>query len=392
MKFIDLKAQQNYLTEGNITLRERINKRIKKVLDDGNFIQGPEVAELEEALRKFTGSKFCITTASGTDSLLIALLAIGLKPGDEVITTPFSFISTSETIALLGGIPKYVDIDPKTFNINPRKIEERINKRTKAILPVSLYGQTANFSEINKIANKYNLPVIEDGAQSFGAEHYGKRSCNLSTIGTTSFFPSKPLGCYGDGGACFTNDEELAENMRIISLHGQTERYFHEKIGINGRLDTIQAAILLEKLEIFNKEILLRNQVADRYTERLNNIGIKTTPFISKENLSVYAQYSILVENRDSFQLILKDKNIPTSIHYPRLLYRQPALSEISKNELEKSNTLFAFSEEICKKVISLPMFPYLTIKDQDRIIDTIGDLPRATISSSENFKLLFNN
>ncbi len=375
MKFIDLKAQQNHLTESNLTLRDKINNRIKKVLDDGNFIQGPEVKELEEALKKFTDSKFCITTASGTDSLLIALLAIGLKPGDEVITTPFSFISTSETIALLGGIPKYIDIDPKTFNINPKKIEERINKRTKAILPVSLYGQTANFSEINKIANKYKLPVIEDGAQSFGAEHFGKRSCNLSTIGTTSFFPSKPLGCYGDGGACFTNNEELAEKMRVISLHGQTERYFHEKIGINGRLDTIQAAILIEKLEIFHKEILLRNQIAARYTKGLNDIGIKTTPYIAKENLSVYAQYTILVENRNSFQLKLKDKNIPTSIHYPRLLYRQPALSEISKDELKHSNKLFACSEEICKKVISLPMFPYLTIEDQNRIIDAIGDL-----------------
>lgn len=375
MKFIDLKAQQNHLIESNLTLRDKINKRIKKVLDDGNFIQGPEVTELEEALKKFTGSKYCISTASGTDSLLIALLAIGLKPGDEVITTPFSFISTSETIALLGGIPKYVDIDPKTFNINPKKVEERINEKTKVILPVSLYGQTANFSEINKIANKYNLPVIEDGAQSFGAEHFGKRSCNLSTIGTTSFFPSKPLGCYGDGGACFTNDEELAEKMRIISLHGQTKRYFHEKIGINGRLDTIQAAILIEKLEIFHKEIVLRNQVAARYTKGLNDIGIKTTPYISKENLSVYAQYTILVKHRDQFQLKLKDKNIPTSVHYPRLLYRQPALSEISKDELKNSNKLFTYSEEICKKVISLPMFPYLTIENQNRIIEAIGDL-----------------
>jgi len=375
MKFIDLKAQQNHLIESNLTLRDKINKRIKKVLDEGNFILGPEVKELEEALKNFTGSKFCITTASGTDSLLIALLAIGLKPGDEVITTPFSFISTSETIALLGGIPKYVDIDPKTFNINPQKIEARINERTKAILPVSLYGQTANFTEINKIATKYNLPVIEDGAQSFGAEHFRKRSCNLSTIGTTSFFPSKPLGCYGDGGACFTNDEELAEKMRTISLHGQTKRYFHEKIGINGRLDTIQAAILLEKLAIFNKEILLRNQIAERYTKGLNQIGIKATPFIAKENLSVFAQYTILVENRDYFQLTLKDKNIPTSVHYPRLLYRQPALSEISKDELNQSNFLFSCSEELCKKVVSLPMYPYLTNKDQNRIIDAIGEL-----------------
>ncbi len=375
MKFIDLEAQQNFSINENITLRDDINKRIKKVLDEGNFIQGPEVKELEESLKKFNGSEFCITASNGTDALLIALMAIGIKPGDEIITTPFSFISTSETIVLLGAIPRYVDIDPKTYNIDPQKIEERITEKTKAIIPVSLYGQAADFASINKIADKYHLPVIEDGAQSFGAEHYQKRSCNLSTIGTTSFFPSKPLGCYGDGGACFTNDEELAERMRIISLHGQTKRYFHKEIGINGRLDTIQAAILLAKLKIFDNEIFLRNQVAQRYTSALNKIGLDSTPEISDQNLSVYAQYTIQVEDRDSFQKKLKERNIPTSVHYPTLLYRQPAFYESSKNELKNSKYLFPNAEKICKKVVSLPMYPYLRTEDQDKIIETIKDV-----------------
>ncbi len=375
MKFIDLEAQQNFFIDENSTLRDDINRRIKKVLDEGNFIQGPEVKELEESLKDFNGSKFCITTSNGTDALLIALMAIGVKPGDEIITTPFSFISTSETIVLLGANPKYVDIDPNTFNIDPQKIEERITEKTKAIIPVSLYGQPADFTTINTIAHKYNLPVIEDGAQSFGAEHYNKKSCNLSTIGTTSFFPSKPLGCYGDGGACFTNDEELAEKMRIISLHGQTKRYFHKEIGINGRLDTLQAAILLAKLKIFDQEIKLRNKVAKRYTDALNQVGFKSTPEISKENLSVYAQYTIQVEDRKYFQLKLKERNIPTSIHYPTLLYRQPAFGISTKNELKNSETLFHNAEEICKKVVSLPMYPYLKIEDQDKIINTIKDI-----------------
>tara|TARA_B100000242_G_scaffold294385_1_gene277017 strand:+ start:5704 stop:6834 length:1131 start_codon:yes stop_codon:yes gene_type:complete len=375
MKFIDLEAQQNVLISEKLTLRDEINKRIQKVLNEGNFIQGPEVIELESSLKNFTGSKFCITTSSGTDALLIALMAIGTKPGDEIITTPFSFISTTETIVLLGATPKYVDIDPNTYNINPQKMEERITKKTKAIIPVSLYGQTADFTSINKVAKKFNLPVIEDGAQSFGAEHKKKKSCNLSTIGTTSFFPSKPLGCYGDGGACFTNDKELADKMRIISLHGQTKRYFHQEIGINGRLDTLQAAVLLAKLKIFNQEINLRNKVANRYTNALNQLGFDATPRISEDNLSVFAQYTIQVENRESFQLKLKERNIPTSVHYPTLLYRQPAFNKSSKNELINCENIFKTAERICKKVVSLPMYPYLTIEDQDKIIETIKDI-----------------
>ncbi len=375
MKFIDLTAQQNTLIDEKITLREEINKRISKVLDEGNFIQGPEVLELESSLKNFTGSEFCISTSNGTDALLIALMAIGIKPGDEIITTPFSFISTSETIALLGAIPKYADIDPKSYNINPQKIEEKITKKTKAIIPVSLYGQTADFTNINKIAKKYNLPVIEDGAQSFGAEHKKRKSCNLSTIGTTSFFPSKPLGCYGDGGACFTNDKELANKMRIISLHGQTKRYFHKEIGINGRLDTIQAAVLLAKLKIFNQEINLRNKVASRYTKALTEMEFESTPEISEDNLSVFAQYTIQVEDRDYFQTKMKERNIPTSVHYPTLLYRQPAFYMTTNNELTDSQNFCKNAEKICKKVVSLPMYPYLTIEDQDKIIETIKDV-----------------
>ena len=251
MHFLDLKAQQEQLLDDGKTLRAEIDRRIAAINDNCKFIQGPEVNELEESLAKFVGSKNCISVSSGTDALLIALMALDIKDSDEVITTPFSFIATAETILMLGAKPVFVDIEKDSYNIDPLKIEEKITSKTKAIIAVSLYGQPANFNLINNIAKKHNIPVIEDGAQSFGATHHNKKSCNLSTLGTTSFFPSKPLGCYGDGGACFTNDDELASKMKRISLHGQEKRYFHTEIGVNGRIDTFQAAILLAKLPIF---------------------------------------------------------------------------------------------------------------------------------------------
>ena len=247
-------------------------------------------------------------------------MALGIKPGDEVITTPFSFFSTVETILLLKAKPVFVDIDEFTYNIDPKLIESAISKKTKAIIAVSLYGQPANFKEINKIGKEHDIPIIEDGAQSFGSTHHKLKSCGLSTIGTTSFFPSKPLGCYGDGGACFTNDEELAKNIREISIHGQNKRYSHNQIGLNGRLDTIQAAILLSKLDLFEFEVESRIKIGSRYTSKLKEKGLNTTPFISPENTSVYAQYTIQVKNRDNVIENMKNRGIPTSVHYPSLL------------------------------------------------------------------------
>jgi UDP-2-acetamido-2-deoxy-ribo-hexuluronate aminotransferase len=251
MQFIDLKAQQRQPLADGRSLRQAIDARIAGVLEHGQYILGPEVAELEQRLAGYVGVDHCVAVASGTDALLVALMALGVQAGDQVITTPFSFIATAETIALLGAVPVYVDIDPATDNLDPDRLEESITPRTRAIIPVSIYGQPADFGAINAIAKRHGLPVIEDGAQSFGATHHGQRSCGLSTIGTTSFFPSKPLGGYGDGGACFTSDGELAERMRRISRHGQTSRYFHTDVGVNGRIDTLQAAIVLAKLELF---------------------------------------------------------------------------------------------------------------------------------------------
>ena len=281
MQFIDLAAQQSQLLPNGRTIRQNIDSKIASVLDHGKYILGPEVEELESELSSYVGVEHCIAVASGTDALLIALMALGVKPGDEVITTPFSFISTSETIALIGATPVYADIDPLTYNLDPKKIESVITERTKAIIPVSLYGQPADFKAINFIAKRYDLPVIEDGAQSFGSEQDQQRSCGLSTIGTTSFFPSKPFGGIGDGGACFTSDPELAARMRRISRHGQKRRYFHTDIGVNGRIDTLQAAVLLAKWPNFDLEVEARARIGDAYSTKLNFAGITTTPSLA---------------------------------------------------------------------------------------------------------------
>ena len=358
MQFIDLAAQQ-------ARIKEKIDANIQKVLAHGNYILGPEVAELEKKLATFTGAKYCITVANGTDALQIAQMALGIGPGDEVITPSFTYIATAETVALLGAKPVYVDIDPKTYNFDPAKLEAAITSKTKAIIPVSLYGQCADFDAINAIASKYNLPVIEDAAQSFGASYKGKKSCNLTTIACTSFFPSKPLGCYGDGGAIFTNDDELAKVMRQIARHGQDRRYHHIRVGVNSRLDTLQAAILLPKLEIFAEEIELRNQVASTYTQQLNEAGINTTPFVEAHNISAWAQYTIRVKSREQIQQKLKDAGIPTAVHYPIPLNKQPAVAD--------SKVYLPIGDIVAEEVMSLPMHPYLVEAEQIRVVDALS-------------------
>ena len=370
MQFIDLKAQQQQRLADGRSLREAVDARIAALLDHGQYILGPEVAELEQRLAAYVGVEHCIAVASGTDALLIALMALGVGAGDEVITTPFSFIATAETIALLGAVPVYTDIDPRTYNLDPTRIEAAITPRTKAIIPVSLYGQPADFPAINAIAERHGLPVIEDGAQSFGAQQHGRRSCNLSTIGTTSFFPSKPLGGYGDGGACFTNDVELAGLMRRISRHGQSRRYFHTEVGVNGRIDTLQAAILLAKLELFDGEVASRQKIGERYSQCFQAAGVATTPYLASGNTSVYAQYTIEVENRAAVQEALKASGIPTAVHYPTLLCQQPALQGCGSRCSGACTTPLA--QRASERVMSLPMHPYLSPQDQDQVVAAV--------------------
>lgn len=354
MQFVDLKTQSN-------RIEERLFARFKTVMNHGAYIMGPEIVELERALATFVGVEHALAVSSGTDALLIALMALGVGAGDEVITTPFSFFATAEVIALLGAKPVFVDIDKDTYNIDASHIEAAITPKTKAIMPVSLYGQCADFDEINFVAKKYNLPVIEDAAQSFGATYKGRQSGGLTTIGCTSFFPTKPLGCYGDGGACFTNDVELAVRMNEIRTHGQSKRYYHTRLGINGRFDTIQAAVLLEKLAIFPEEVQLRQQVATRY-QQLLPAGVRK-PIIKQHNTSVFAQYTIELSRRDEAQQELHKKGIPTAVHYPLGIHEQP----ISK-ELYPSTQSFPTTEHAARRVISLPFHPYLTIGDQQKI------------------------
>lgn len=354
MQFIDLAAQQE-------RIKDKLQANIQKVLAHGKYILGPEVHELEDKLAEYTGAKYCITCANGTDALQIALMSLGVGPGDEVITPGFTYIATAETVALLGATPVYVDIDAKTYNLDPSLLEAAITSRTKAIIPVSLYGQCADFDTINEIAKKHNLPVIEDAAQSFGATYKGKKSCNLSTIACTSFFPSKPLGCYGDGGAIFTNDEELATVIRQIARHGQDRRYHHIRIGVNSRLDTLQAAILLPKLEILDDEMQARRQVAATYTKLLNEAGVSTTPIIESHNESAWAQYTIQVDNRDQIQAKLKEQGIPTAVHYPIPLNKQPAVASDAK---------LPIGNAVAQKVMSMPMYPYLANRDIQTIVD----------------------
>ena len=359
MELHDLKTQYR-------RLKPRIDARMQAVLDHGQYIMGPEVAELEGKLAAYVGSKHCIGVADGTTALLVAMMALGIGPGDEVITTPFTFIATGEMIALLRATPVFVDIDPRTWNIDPRAIEAAVTPRSRAIMPVSLYGQCADMDAINAVAARHGLAVIEDAAQSFGATYKGRRSGALSTIGTTSFFPTKPLGCYGDGGACFTDDDGLAQRMRQIRLHGQDRRYHHPLIGINGRLDTLQAAVLLAKLEVLDDELAARARIGKRYSELLAGVASRL-PTIEVHNTSVYAQYTIEVEGRADVQARLKEQGIPTAVHYPVPLHLQPAFAGLALGE-----GTFPKSEAAARRVLSLPMHPFLDEAQQDRVVAAV--------------------
>lgn len=336
--------------------KDEIDKAIHAVLDKSNYIMGEEITQLEHSLEAFTGASYAITCSSGTDALLLAMMALDIKPGDEVITTPFTFIATAETIAFLGAVPVFVDIDDNTYNIDPSKIEAAITKKTKAIIPVSLYGQPADINEIRDIADKNNLKVIIDGAQSFGSTYKSKTDSNLGDISTTSFFPAKPLGCFGDGGAVFTNDEALAEKVRSLRVHGQSKRYHHKHIGIGGRMDTMQAAVLNVKLAYYPKDLALRQGVAEKYTQLLDSKSDNIIkPTIKDDCTSAWAQYSIRVKNRDRVQTDLKEQGIPTAVHYPMPLHLQECFLYLGHKKGD-----FPVAELISNEIMSLPMNPYL--------------------------------
>lgn len=346
MQFIDLAAQQ-------ARIKPELDAAIARVLEHGKYILGPEVIELEDKLVDYTGAKFCISCANGTDALQIALMAIGVGAGDEVIMPGFTYFATAETTAILGAKPVLIDIDPTTFNIDPSLIEAAITPRTKAIMPVSLYGQCADFDAINAIAQKHNLPVIEDAAQSFGATYRGKKSCNLSTIACTSFFPSKPLGCYGDGGAIFTSDHKLAAEIRKIARHGQAKRYHHVRIGMNSRLDTLQAAILLVKLGVFDDELSARQKVAEEYSRLLADTKGINIPQQMPGEIHAWAQYTVRADDRANLIEKLTNAGVPYAIHYPLPLNKQPAL---------RDNTVsLEHGDLAAEQVISLPMHPYMS-------------------------------
>ncbi|KAI5914840.1 MAG: DegT/DnrJ/EryC1/StrS family aminotransferase [Nitrospira sp.] len=359
MPFIDLKAQYR-------ALQPQIQARINTVLEHGQYIMGPEVRELEARLEDFTGAKHCITVASGTEALLISLMALGIGPGDEIITTPFTFVATAEVIVLLGAKPVFVDIEPDTCNIDASLIEAAITPRTKAIMPVSLYGQPADMDEINAIAARHgNVPVIEDAAQSFGAEYKGRKSCNLSTIGCTSFFPSKPLGCYGDGGAVFTNDDSIAQACREIRVHGQSKRYVHTRIGVGGRMDTLQCAVVLAKLDRFDWEIAQRLEIGARYNRMLDELGFPRVVQRS-DRTSVFGQYTVLCDDREAVQAALQKAGIPTAVHYPVPLNEQPAYKHLCCADCTP------LAKEAAKRVMSLPMSADLASEDQKSICSAL--------------------
>ncbi|HEY8709366.1 MAG TPA: DegT/DnrJ/EryC1/StrS family aminotransferase [Burkholderiaceae bacterium] len=364
MEFVDLKSQY-------AALKGPIAQRMQRVLDHGQYIMGPEVRELEDRLAVYTGAKHCVTVASGTEALLIALMALGLKPGDEVVTTPFTFAATAEMIVLLGGVPVFADIEPDTCNIDASKIEAKITARTRAIMPVSLYGQCADMIAINAIAARHGLPVIEDAAQSFGASYgigrgqgiVGRKSCNLSTIGCTSFFPSKPLGCYGDGGALFTNDDALAQAAREIRVHGQSARYTHTRVGVGGRMDTLQCAIVLAKLERFEWEISQRLALGARYRTLLADVPGVDLLAVRGDRDCVWAQYTVFVDHRAAVQAALQAQGIPTAVHYPKPVHHQAAYAHLAApGDCPRSAAAGA-------RVISLPMSADLTHGQQDRVV-----------------------
>jgi UDP-2-acetamido-2-deoxy-ribo-hexuluronate aminotransferase len=367
MDFIDLKTQYR-------RLKDSVDARIAKVLEHGQYVMGPEVAELEQRLAEYVGSRHCIGVASGTDALLIALMALDIGPGDEVVTVPFTFFAAAEMIALIGARPVFVDVDRRTYNLDVDKLEAAITPRTKAIMPVSLYGQCPDIDAINAIAKRHGLPVIEDAAQSFGATYKGRRSGGLTTIGATSFFPSKPLGCYGDGGALFTDDDRLAQVMREIRIHGQDRRYHHPRLGLTGRLDSIQAAVLLAKLEVFDEEVTARIRLGDNYKEQIEarfGKGSQATvhaPHVAPFATCVYAQYTVEVERREIVETRMKALGVPTAVHYPLALHMQPVFAHLGQGE-----GTFPASESAARRVISLPMHPYLTDEQQSRVVDALA-------------------
>ncbi|HEU5295322.1 MAG TPA: DegT/DnrJ/EryC1/StrS family aminotransferase [Burkholderiaceae bacterium] len=366
LEFVDLRTQY-------AALKDRIAQRMQAVLDHGQYIMGPEVKELEDKLAACSGAKHCITVASGTEALLIAMMALHLKPGDEVITSPFTFAATAEMIVLLGGKPVFVDIEPDTCNIDWRGIEAKITPRTRAIMPVSLYGQVADMDEINAVAAKHgHIPVIEDAAQSFGATYKGRQSCNLSTFGCTSFFPSKPLGCYGDGGAIFTGDDVLAQACREIRVHGQSARYTHTRVGVGGRMDTLQCAIVLAKLERFEWELQRRREIGARYQALLAGSGVGLLA-VRPDRDCVWAQYTVFVDDRARVQAGLQAQGIPTAVHYPKPLHHQPAYAGLCGAECCPHSVATA------QRVMSLPMSADLTEADQERVVGALRALHAVT-------------
>ena len=368
MQFIDLKAQYE-------AHKAEIDSAIHKVLEHGHFIMGPEIAEVEARLTEYVGVKHCLSVSSGTHSLEIALRALNIGPGDEVVTVPFTWISTSEVVCLVGATPRFVDINPRTFNMDVSKLEAAITPKTKAIMPVSLFGQMPDYAKIREIADKYGIPVIEDGAQSFGATRrdadgiYRSCSCRHTCIASTSFFPAKPLGCYGDGGALFTNDDELAARMKAIRTHGGERRHYHTLVGTNGRFDTLQAAVLLAKLPYFDDEVKKRAEVGARYGESLAGLKL-TAPEVENGNTSVWAQYTIRVQNRDEIGARLKEKGVPTAVYYPKCLHEQPVFSNLGYNWGD-----FPEAEKASREVLSLPMSPFLTEDDQDRVVAALKEV-----------------
>lgn len=360
MQFIDLAAQQ-------ARIKPQLDAAIARVLAHGQYILGPEVTELEERLCAYTGATHCITVANGTDAIQIALMALGVGPGDEVITPGFTYIATAEAAAVLGAKPVYVDIDPRTYNLDPELLEQAITPRTKAVIPVSLYGQCANYDAISAIAERHGVAVIEDAAQSFGATYKGRKSCNLTRIATTSFFPTKPLGCYGDGGAIFTSDDELAKVMRQIARHGQERRYYHVRVGMNSRLDTLQAAILLCKLDVLDEELPRRRSVASRYSSRLGSCDLGNdviAPYVESYNESAWAQYTLRLNRRDQIVSALGAAGVPTMVHYPRPINQQPAVADRS--------FLGPLGEKAAKEVLSLPIHPYMNDADVAHVCDAL--------------------
>jgi UDP-2-acetamido-2-deoxy-ribo-hexuluronate aminotransferase len=358
MEFIDLKTQYT-------RYQAEIDQRMRQVLAHGHFVMGPEIAELEQTLAPYVGVAHCITVASGTASLEIALRALDIGPGDEVITVPYTWISTAEVIRLVGARPVFVDIEPVAFNLDLGRLEAAFSPRTKALIPVSLFGQMPDYDQINAIARRHNVPVIEDAAQSFGARQRNKRSCGVTALASTSFFPAKPLGCYGEGGALFTSDNALADRMRAIRTHGGLKRHHHPLVGTNGRFDTLQAAVLLAKWPHFEWEVEQRGRIGARYSDKL--LGLCVVPEVKDGNTHVYAQYTIRVPQRDQVAEKLKAKGIPTAVYYPKCLHEQPVFASLGYHLGD-----FPVAEQAAREVLSLPMHPFLTEADQDRVVTAL--------------------